>query len=649
SLSDGAATLDLHRLTGGAADDVFRVYELADPAHVPGSLSQLLGQHPDGTWTLRVQDSLAGDIGQLEYWSLYLDLADLLDDGEPCATDDQCLSDYCGNGFCCQGTGSGDCCAVKTDCVNHGGVVYWAAAVCDIPADCQGHRLEPSCAGFECVATLVADDSGCAGEEAAPCLDCRPLPVCTAAVVQDDPSARCPDTCGNDDAVCSAGCHCDGTSALPQGICVTDLDVGDPCVEESDCLDGQHCQNGVCCPDGKVCCTTWGQCPNAGGTLDPGILQYSPPSCGLTPATCQGSRKDKACQDAQCTALTVADDRGCGPDVLHSLCGFYPSVFCDGTAEQVPSCASSCASDDGCDPDAHCTGGLCVADYSDGHACDDGDGLGDSECVSAHCGNGFCCAAGDCCAAPADCLPAGYATPAWCASPETCQGFRRDALCLAFSCATGGVVADDSACDELLDCAPYLTEQCDGAPDQPVAACPDTCESDADCVPAAHCRAGPPDGLKHCYYKKYDGEDCDGSWECVSGNCGGPAGQTVCCAAGKDCCPGNDPATCPLSYTGAAACDGPGLCQGTRRDPACATWVCASTTVEDDRGCTSGFVASSLDCGCYPSPACNGQEVQAPACPTSCTGDGQCEVPCHCDGGCVGDLGNGEPCDEPSD
>ena len=649
SLYNGVETVVLHALSGGSTDDVFKVYEIADPADTPGVLNQFLTHHPDGTWTLQVSDTGAGDTGTLEYWTLYVDVEDLKNNGDPCTYEDECASDYCGNGFCCDGVGTGDCCGAQDDCQNHDALIYWADSTCDEALTCQGHSVEPACTDSECVITTVPDDSGCDGEVAAPCVDCRPVPQCSDAEDQDDPTVRCPVTCGNEDVECSSGCHCDGTVADPTGICSDDLDLGDACVEESDCATGLHCQNGVCCPDGQVCCTSWGQCPDEGGVVDSGEPLYSVPECGATPSTCQGTRADKLCENSQCTFALADDDQDCGADVVHSHCGFYLTVYCDGTIDQTPACPTSCASDADCDLNAHCAAGACVGDYDDGIICDDGDGLGDAECTSAHCQNGFCCAAGDCCAADGDCAGLGYEVTPWCASPSTCQGLRKDAACLSFVCVTGANIDDDTACDQLLSCDPYVYGYCDGAADQPVAACPTTCVTDADCVAAAHCRTGPPDGLKHCYYKKYDGEECDGGYECVSGNCGGPTGQEVCCAAGETCCPDNDPSTCPGSFTLPPVCGDPGHCQGTQTLASCATWVCGGTEVPEDSACTSAYSADAIDCGCYPSPICDGSSDQNPVCATSCSADEECVIPCHCDGICVEGAPYGEACDEDSD
>ena len=649
TLSNGDETVTLHEATGGSIDDLYKVYEIADAVHVPGSLSDLHHFHPDGTWTLSITDGAAGDVGTLDYWTIYVVHATLLDNGEVCDNEDMCTSDFCGNGFCCNGTGTGDCCAVLGNCQNGGAVTYWVDPACDTAADCQGHRVEPLCINNECVATDIDDDSACDGLLAAPCTDCRPNPICSDDEDQDDPLARCPATCGNDDAVCDSGCYCDGTAGDPSGTCVDLLNLGELCDEESDCDSGLHCQNGVCCTDGEVCCTDWSQCPNDIGVVNPLDQYFSDPECGATPSTCQGTREDKVCTGFQCGYDLAQDDTDCGVTVLHSHCGYYLSVYCDATVDQTPACATSCASDADCDANAHCDASVCVADHENGHDCNEGDGLGDNECVSDHCQNGFCCTAGDCCAGDGDCGGLTYDVAAWCASPSTCQGSRKDAVCVSFACQSSAAIDDDTACDTLINCAPYAYDLCDGTEDQPIAACPTICVDDDDCVTGAHCSVG-PDALKHCYYDKVDCDACAGNWECVSGNCNGPAGQETCCAAGKDCVPAGNAALCDASYSSAAVCGDGDHCQGTRVDATATACACGSETIDDDTACTAAVTAEGIECSCFPHPICDGTADQNPVCATTCVDDTACVDSCTCDGGtCTDKLSNGEVCDEDAD
>ncbi|MBM4372278.1 MAG: proprotein convertase P-domain-containing protein, partial [Deltaproteobacteria bacterium] len=355
---DGVPVL-LHAAEPDPADDLVRVYEISpsDYTATPLALDGFLNRHPAGSWTLTVTDTVAGDVGAVLYWTLFLSLEDLLVSGLECGHADMCQSNYCGNGFCCVGTGSGDCCATAADCDG-----YAVPSVCDSEATCQGHRVDAVCTSFECDGASVMDDSGCAGETAAPCGDCRPVPTCSALQNQDDPMVRCP--------LCVAHTTCNEECWCSAGSCVPDGGAGDPCTGDQACGPGLHCQNGVCCALGKICCTSWDDCPDGQGGYNPLTQVFSPPVCDGTPGPCDGTMYNKVCSSAACGSLLVQDDSACGSDRLFDHCGPYPTVNCNGAKTQTPACATSCDEDGDCDLTAHCTLGQCVPDYENGHGCD---------------------------------------------------------------------------------------------------------------------------------------------------------------------------------------------------------------------------------------------------------------------------------------
>jgi hypothetical protein len=61
----------------------------------------------------------------------------------------------------------------------------------------------------------------------------------------------------------------------------------------------------------------------------------------------------------------VSDGSACDGAVAND-CGPYPSVFCPNS-----DCATSCVTDDDCDPSANCDGGACVPDTGQGGYCDE--------------------------------------------------------------------------------------------------------------------------------------------------------------------------------------------------------------------------------------------------------------------------------------
>ncbi|HRE90962.1 MAG TPA: hypothetical protein PK095_17705, partial [Myxococcota bacterium] len=84
-----------------------------------------------------------------------------------------------------------------------------------------------------------------------------------------------------------------------------------------------------------------------------------------------------------------------------------------------------------CAAAAHCDErtSRCVADAPDGSSC-----IEASDCASGTCNNGFCCSGGDCCDVAASC-PASYDRAPVCGSSGTCQGTRRDRVCVDSVCA----------------------------------------------------------------------------------------------------------------------------------------------------------------------------------------------------------------------
>ncbi len=175
--------------------------------------------------------------------------------GDSCNDADECQSAHCQNGFCCA---SGDCCADSGDCN-----LYDVPASCDDQTTCQGTRTDGTCTGaFQCTATVVNDDSACAGLQSNDC-DLYPSVFCSSATEQPaDQGGLCPTMCSGD-GDCDASAHCDA------GECVPDEGPGGACDEPSDCDGGLFCVDGVCC--NSTCTGSCEACNVAGaeGTCAP--------------------------------------------------------------------------------------------------------------------------------------------------------------------------------------------------------------------------------------------------------------------------------------------------------------------------------------------------------------------------------------------
>ncbi len=157
-------------------------------------------------------------------------------DGTACDEASDCVSGYCGNGFCCSG---GDCCASATDCP----ASYAEPSQCTVAATCQGQRRDRVCTATSRCETgpLVDDDSGCVGLTSNEC-GLFPSVMCSAMQNQSsDQMSRC-DTMCTVDTDCDPGAFCNG-----MGQCEAEGDPGDPCTATNQCSGSLSCIDGVCC------------------------------------------------------------------------------------------------------------------------------------------------------------------------------------------------------------------------------------------------------------------------------------------------------------------------------------------------------------------------------------------------------------------
>lgn len=424
-------------------------------------------------------------------------------DGGACDEASDCVSGHCQNGFCCAG---GDCCSVASDC----GEAFSAPATCRDTVTCQGERVDAECtATKQCRAVIAQDDSGCdVNVEANACGPYRPV-FCTGTSNQVAP--QCPSMCAAD-GECDTGFHCDT-------ICLPNLPDGNFCDEGSDCV-SDYCNNNVCCSGGD-CCLRASDCPSS---------YTSAATCDF-PATCQGTRDVAACAGFVCrTAVDAPDDSACNAATVANECGLYPSVSCNGAVDQSqPACPNRCDNNAQCDSDAYCEGNQCRAKKPDGQACS-----GAAQCESGHCQNGFCCASGDCCAVASNCSPAVYGRASVCEDAASCQGTRRDPVCVDSICRLGeSAVPDDSGCGGLESngCGYYDPVFCTAAVVQVAPSCPTSCTGSSICDDGANCTGGV------CVPNEGVGGVCQNSGQCQAGlSCVDGVCCTSTCTGGCQAC-----------------------------------------------------------------------------------------------------------------
>ncbi|MGB1699135.1 MAG: putative metal-binding motif-containing protein, partial [Nannocystaceae bacterium] len=404
------------------------------------------------------------------------------DVGAPATTDDSSGGDEGTTTGTEPGEGlPGEACTSDADCVDY----------CDVPdGDSEGVCVEPcfggTCPeGFVCAEIETGDGpvDVCVEAQDTFCQTCELNADCgdqTDLCVPLAGANYCTISCARDPEVCPPGFTCGLIGSADDGV------VLQQCVPN----------NGVCCVDGDGDVFGEGE-----GCLGPDCDDENPDVNSSSPEICDGLDNDcddlvdndpVDCLAAGCELGTVGyfdygaeacSDEGCVQSETN-LCGLYT---CEGGGSLGDVCATACNGEEDtlCVPDAHCDASVCEADYGYGVACDEV-----SDCASDHCQNGFCCAGGDCCQVDADC-PLNPSDVSVCTQPVACQGSRGVTLCGGdFVCSSGGSVDDDSACDaavEASDCGPYPSVFCNGAVDQQVPTCADSCADDADCDADAYC------------------------------------------------------------------------------------------------------------------------------------------------------------------
>ena len=266
---------------------------------------------------------------------------------------------------------------------------------------------------------------------------------------------------------CNVGLVCNHGHAPP--VCASAAEVGQPCAEDSDCIEGTLCaaaSGAGICTDGE---------PGAICFLDDDC--HSPLWCAMGLGQCVMGQEGAACE--------VSDDCGDG-------------LFCQ------PNTKTCSVGGDGspCTYDTHCPDGfMCVLN----EICHDGN-EGDLCSLPQHCQAPYKCISID-----GKCHDGDQADP--CLADQDCQA---DLLCVesVSECHLG---TKDAICDSSDDCAQGLwciqsVSQCqDGAPGS-------LCDNDEQCVDGAPCEGDPP--VCHVGYDLWPctaDEDCQPGWQCIGG------------------------------------------------------------------------------------------------------------------------------------
>lgn len=238
----------------------------------PGGLSSLAGAPVDGTWRLRLRDSVGAHDGH------YLQAAMYFVREGTCSPD--CSSSGCGDDTC-----GGACpfCLISGTCYAEGD---------PHPSDeCRG--CDPAMSdkwwsplqgvtcddGFACTQGDRCESGKCEGDPIA----CPPPPVCHGSGRCVEPAGSCEYAPLPDGEACSDGDVCTAGDACESGACVGApmvCDPPNPCMRSDGCdpasgecrfspaADGTTCESGTC--QGGSCVAPGGGTPGVDAGVDPG-------------------------------------------------------------------------------------------------------------------------------------------------------------------------------------------------------------------------------------------------------------------------------------------------------------------------------------------------------------------------------------------
>jgi len=619
--------------------------------------------------------------------------------GAVCLQKNECLSNFCEQGVCCESACTGVCksCAlgnsrgvcsnvaagatdVTNRCADQGAASCGTDGKCDGKGACRLYDASTSCAAPSCPSNQSTAVSG---------RTCNGLGVCQAAT-----NIPCAPYVCNGSTACLAACTRDA-DCLPPYICDPKTNrcgnlkrPGQACAATSECLTGLFCVDGVCCvSSGCSLCTSCnvgasaGNCANVPlGQPDPANRCAANPPCGNTgfcngAAGCQLAATTVSCGTESCTGSTYTPISHCNGTgacsaATSSSCTPY---LCGGTT-----CRNNCSMDSHCLAPYTCQGtppNRSCALKPNGTACGAG-----NECISGSCVNGVCCGSSACgtcqtCngTAPGTCtpLPAGTAAPSGqcaasppcgntgrCNGASACEQAPSTTSCGPAQSCTGTTYQPPSTCTGIGTCNQQPTQSC-GSYVCSGTTCLTSCTADTQCSSTSLYCTGSTSAAGTCVAKKANGAACNAAKECSSANCTDGVCCTTsscgtcqsCAASGNGTC-GNvadnsaDPhSRCPVTNecgnTGVCVS---GACQQQPASKACgAAQSCSGTTYQPPSHCTGTGTCNQLatqSCGLY---VCSGS-----SCRTNCTADSHCADPanyyCNSSGSCVLKTGNGGAC-----
>ena len=447
----------------------------------------------------------------------------LLGQGQSCGGANQCGSQHCVDGVCCDTACNGQCQA----CAESGSVgtctaVAGAPRVPRTPCASDGSLCGGACDGTNGAACAYPGGS----------TTCR-SPSCSAGVAvlaaSCDGAGSCPSeqdvscapfTCGAN--ACNGNCTVDGDCTAGNycaaGVCTPQNGPGVACGASDQCTSG-NCVDGVCC---DTACNGQCQACDVAGSAGTCANVIGAPHGGRQPCATDGSVCGGVCDGSSATACaypaasTICRGASCSAGVATLQAG------CDGAgncpAKQTQSCTpyvcgpnaclGNCTLDTDCVSGDFCSAGVCVPALANGNACS-----GSSQCASGECVDGVCCnvaCGGQCqacdvagsvgtCTTVAGaphgsrtaCTTDGTACGGTCGGTDPSQCAYPDASvqCRGLSC-TNGVITQSAQCTGTGTCPAVSQISCGGAQCNGTSCASAACTDDSQCATNASCVAG---------------------------------------------------------------------------------------------------------------------------------------------------------------
>lgn len=615
--------------------------------------------------------------------------------GRKCGKNDDCISDHCADGYCCNDTCDGACLScnqtgfegqcrsvgrgmMHSKCQVEKGTTCGMTGVCDGFGSCSVYAEDTTCSSPSCSSDDVASTPG----------TCDGNGVCEPPMqVKCAPYKCIGTTCATK---CTTDMQCSGMNTCVSGSCGT-KPMGAVCAAAAECS-SNFCVDGICCESAcQGACLTCGlssspgRCVNvAAGRDDPHkqCKDTGVASCG-TDGKCDGSGAcrryggDTLCSSEICNSGSYTPPAMCsasGQCLAPSSRSCFPYV-CNGSR-----CFTSCTQNSQCVSPNTCVNGSCGLKPA-GASCS-----GASECKAApdgkqYCSQGVCCnspcsgtcqacnvngSVGICSSVPngtADktCPNKGVST---CGTNGTCRNgacdvYQTNNQCKAPSCSGTATSLSAAFCDGRGSACPGQgTVQCNAFTcDTSTGLCRTTCSDSSQCVSPNVCNT-----MTHSCGKAGNGASCTDPTLCQSGNCvEGVCCDTACSSAatgvcqsckvanhlgtctpvpsgGTDVggrCKASDRMTCGLDGT----CDGTGKCRNWGTSTTCRDQSCPMGSIQTNAATCDGKGACSMSttksCGDY---VCN---VSGATCLTTCTKAADCAsgVTCNTQTNRCGDKG----------